>query len=79
MNNTTPKYLKTNNMTAVELLVRQLFGAKRINIEEAIEKVKEMEKQQIIQAYCNGCKNPLLNKTHEEKAEQYYTETFKNK
>jgi ABC-type thiamine transport system substrate-binding protein len=32
--------------TAVEWLSSQLFGAKRINIGEAIEQAKEIEKQQ---------------------------------
>jgi len=36
--------------TAVEWLSSQLFGAKRINIGEAIEQAKEMEKEQIIDA-----------------------------
>lgn len=37
---------KIIKQSAVEWLISQLFGAKRINIEEAIEQAKEMEKQQ---------------------------------
>jgi hypothetical protein len=70
-------------MTAVEKLEISLLGLisfdseeLRAKYKERIGQAKEMEKQQIIDAYCNGCKNPLLNKTHEEKAEKYYNETF---
>jgi hypothetical protein len=70
-------------MTAVEKLEISLLGLisfdseeLRAKYKERIGQAKEMEKQQIIDAYCNGCKNPLLNKTHEEKAEKYYSETF---
>jgi len=34
------------------------------------------EKQDIIDAYCNGCKNTGLYKTHEEKATYYFTQKY---
>lgn len=44
---------------AVEWLASQLFGAKRINIEEAIEQAKDMERQQLI-----DCGNSCALKQH---------------
>ena len=44
------------------------YGIKRVKL---IEQAKEMEKEQIIEAYCNGDDNIG--------AEQYYNETFKSK
>ena len=68
--------------TAVEWLEKQLQKEEYIEkfgcVTYIINQAKEMEKQQIEYAYCNGCKNPLLNKTHEEKAEKYYKKTYNN-
>jgi len=71
--------------TAVEWLYEKIKsnidaedGSMNMNwlYDDTFQQAKEMEKKQIVEAYCNGCKNPLLYKTHEEKAEQYYNETF---
>ena len=63
-------------MTAAEWLIKELkdFGYYTYNLEKLCEQAKEMEKQQIINAYdymrCIG---------NFESGEQYYNETFKNK
>lgn len=60
--------------TAVEYLVEQLLP-KALSAEQYyhIEQAKEMEKQQIIDAYNNGQQIPPF-----EYAEQYYNEKFKS-
>jgi len=62
--------------TAVEWLESQLFELRNptLNQIEILKQAKEMEKQQIIDAYNNGQQIPPF-----EYAEQYYKETFKNK
>ena len=50
-----------NNMDAYKFIIRRA---------EIFEQAKEMEKEQIIEAYCNGDDNIS--------AEQYYNETFKS-
>ena len=73
------KILKQNKMeqTAVNWLVRQL--SKEWTLEDRdlylIDQAKEMEKQQIIDAYVNG----EHQQGFEAEAEQYYNKTFKNK
>jgi hypothetical protein len=65
-------------MTAVEWLEEQLIGKNGINVlKDTFNQAKEMEKQQIIEAYNNGCIHTLKDKM--KKGEQYYNETFKNK
>jgi hypothetical protein len=69
--------------TAIEWLVEQLegddamiarvIGLKKYN--EIYKKAKEMEKQQIIDAYINGGHQHRF----KAEAEEYYNETFKNK
>jgi hypothetical protein len=73
----------SNKQTAVQEaidLIKQDYEANgRLRLAfvlQTLNNTKERGKQQVIDAYCNGCKNPLLNKTHEEKAEQYYTQTY---
>jgi hypothetical protein len=45
-----------------------------------LAEAKEIEKQQIIDAYREGCFDNILDEnTDKVRAEQYYTETFKNK
>jgi hypothetical protein len=64
--------------TAVEWLLEQLTMA---NFEEqkiAINKAKEMEKQQIIDAYETAMETDVYN-TPLKIGEQYYNETFKDK
>jgi hypothetical protein len=65
--------------TAVEFAVEQLeqlipFGH-QLAIRIILEQAKEIEKQQIIDAYWEGSSNW----DNETEAEQYYNETFKNK
>jgi hypothetical protein len=60
--------------TAVEWLKEKWYSNERIT-DETFEKAKEMEKQQIVDAYQQGYntayfRNPLSK-------EQYYNETFK--
>ena len=73
-------------MTAVEWLVDQLkstkkkyMGYKNIDIDykEIIEQAKEMEKEQIIDAWDDGCyQSSDFPRTSD--AERYYNETFKS-
>lgn len=56
--------------TAVKWLVEQICGDHTSEWQKQIEQAKEMEKQQIIEAYCNGDDNIS--------AQQYYNETFKS-
>ena len=73
--------------TAVEWLVEQLliYGDKAFNKEislgqyhikkqELIEQAKQMEKEQIVNSYLQGCFDEELDHN---KAEQYYNETYK--
>ncbi len=61
--------------TAVEWLIEQMYK-ECINIftDEEIEQAKEMEKEQIIDAYDDGNPNGFIDKN----GEQYYNETFKS-
>lgn len=63
-------------MTAVEFLSEQMrltnIEGLRFKLWDAIEQAKEMEKQQIVDAY-ETSHISMMN------AEQYYNETFKNK
>jgi len=56
-------------MTAVEWLMENLHTAK-----DPFKQAKEMEKQQIIDAWDNGCEDDGII----DNAEQYYNETFKS-
>ena len=78
------------NETAVEWLAKQfdsiveLYPSQFEKINNAIDKAKEMEKQNIKNAYENGDRNGAervyYNSDRDDKsAEQYYNETFKNK
>ncbi len=65
-------------MTAVEWLTEKLrieFGFVFSN--NILEQAKEMEKQQIIDAYEEGFNNAYF--SNPLNPEQYYNETFKNK
>lgn len=68
-------------MTAVEWLVRQL--SKEWTLEDRdlylIEQAKEIFEQQIENAFNKGFSTTQWDKTKENKAEQYYNETFKSK
>jgi len=63
--------------TAFEWLIDQLFKLRypTLNQIEIMEQAKEMEKQQIIDAYQQGFNNAYFNNPLSK--EQYYNETFK--
>ena len=65
--------------TAVEWLISQLNkqGFAQVVTDEEINKAKEMEKEQIMDAYENGVKETNSRCEYQD-AEQYYTETFKS-
>jgi hypothetical protein len=73
--------------TAIEWLVEQLegddsmiarvIGLKKYN--EIYKKAKEMEKQQIIDAYDAGLFDGSMDDVNDRIYKQYYNETFKNK
>jgi hypothetical protein len=52
-----------------------------IEMSDALEKAKEMEKEQIIEAHFNGCETGEMfnneNRAFITDSEQYYNETFK--
>jgi hypothetical protein len=58
--------------TAVEWLLDSLdYNQNMLGIKEIIDQAKEMEREQIIEAYCNGDDNIS--------AQQYYNETYESK
>ena len=60
--------------TAVEWLMEQICGDHTSEWQEQIEQAKAMEKEQIIDAWDNGCEDDGII----DNAEQYYNETFKS-
>ena len=66
--------------TAVEWLVEQIDIKNPNWLKEEIEKAKEMEKQQIVDAHGNKTKNSrgISNYTYILTGEEYYKKTFKN-
>ena len=58
--------------TAVEFLLEKFKSQNTLLFADDWEQAKEMEKQQIIDAYWEGCSNW----DSEKEAEQYYNETF---
>jgi predicted TIM-barrel fold metal-dependent hydrolase len=72
------EYKEIMKETAVEWLVDCLnnYDSKMIELfNYEIKRAKEMEKQQIIDAYSEGDVNGIMD--NEMKSEQYYNETFK--
>ena len=67
--------------TAVEILVQDLekLGIHLFDeVQEAVDKALEMEKEQIIDAFWNGDNtNCIAEQNAKEFAEKYYNETFK--
>jgi 23S rRNA G2445 N2-methylase RlmL len=64
-------------MTAIEWLVEQFEQVHtQRKWKEIIEQAKEMEKQQIIDAYVNGDIDAGIYAATKKNAEQYYNETF---
>ena len=74
-------------MTAVEWLENkindelEIYNNQWLLIENFIEQAKEMEKQQISNAWLSAWKdsmlNPLEDKYYQPEAEQYFNETYK--
>jgi hypothetical protein len=69
-------------LTAVQWLIHQLITENEVSLKgenyKLFELAKAMEKEQIIDAYKEGCfDNILSEKTDKIRAEQYYNETFK--
>ena len=68
-------------MTAVEWLVKQYENNFPLTF-DAIEQAKEMEKEQIVEAYLKGyleeIPNPSASHYYKDMAEQYYKATFKS-
>jgi len=60
--------------SAVQWLVDNLSTISYIEFYEEIEKAKEIEKEQIIDAYSEGDINGIMD--NRKMAEQYYNETF---
>ena len=82
---TTMEPLNQNEMkqTAVEWLIEQLtpsISLQQKHIDEYKKQAKEMEKEQIKDAWLSAWKdsmlNPLEDKFYEPEAEQYYNETY---
>jgi len=59
--------------TAVEWLVEQICGDHTEQWQKEIDQAKEMEKEQIIDAWINGA---LDTNAYTDFAEQYYNQTF---
>ncbi len=75
-NNTTTKPLNQNRMkTAVEWLVEQICGDHTEQWQKEIEQAKEMEKEQIMQAFEAAEKYCGKDFLH---GDLYYNETFKS-
>lgn len=69
---------KNKNITAVEWLEQK--GLEGFISPEDFEKAKEMEREQIIEAFWNGDNTDCLSEQNsKEFAEQYYNETYGNK
>jgi hypothetical protein len=62
--------------TAVEFLESKIFGTDTFSLSEVFEQAKEMEKQQIIDAWNDGGFGGGQFTTTHDTAEQYYNETF---
>jgi len=72
--------------TAVEWLFDELPKIKELPFDEQanailnfFDKAKQMEKEQIVESYCQGCLDISKNENifPRETSEQYYNETFK--
>ena len=70
--------------TAVEWFQEQIIkivnGKCELSEIEIYNKAKQIEKEQIVEAYCNGCLDITKDENifPRETSEQYYNETFKS-
>jgi hypothetical protein len=73
--------MSNKKQTAVEWLYKQLNGLNKQILDDYFQIVfsqaKEMEKQQIIHAYNQGCLDTL--KDGMKRGDQYYNETYETK
>ena len=68
-----------HTQTAVEWLECELKKIPFINVIEVFERAKQMEKEQIIDAYKEGCFDNILDETTDTiRAKNYYNETYEN-
>lgn len=69
------------NQTAIEWLIENshIIPKNELNKRELIKQVKEIEKQQIIDAWHDGYNNQSPMIDEENCGKQYYNEIFKNK
>lgn len=65
--------------TAVEW-IEETIGKDNMGnfLKDVLEKAKEMEKEQIMDAFNQGFATPQWDKEKENKAKQYYEKTFKS-
>jgi len=73
--------MKTAIEELQEMVESKLTMPMGLSFKELFEQAKEIEKQQIIDAWLSAWKdsmiNPLKDKYYQPDAEQYYNETFK--
>ena len=66
--------------TAVEWLTQKLPQIQQEGLRDILEQAKEMEREQIMDAYIQGCEKGEMfnneNRAFTTDAEQYYNETF---
>ena len=72
--------MSNKQITAVEWLFEQVWITPVSELPKILEQAKELEKQQIIDAWLSAWKdsmiNPLEDKYYKPEANQYYTETY---
>lgn len=61
-------------LTAVEWLVNEIFAGHTNAWQEEIKKAKQIEKEQMDDAYCQGCKDFIENNI---KVGRYYSKIYK--
>lgn len=72
--------MSDKKQTAVEWLEEQLYSAKELDLAGVIEQAKQMEKEQMIDAFGVGCHHESKRLVgYQDDAEQYYNETYGSK
>jgi hypothetical protein len=68
-------------MTSIEYLEKEYNENKGFLGSSNFEQAKQMHKDEIIEGYCNGCKDIIHNESifPRETSEQYYEDTYGNK
>jgi hypothetical protein len=71
------EWINLDSMFELNYIDKKTFW---IKLNELQVKAKEMEKEQIIESYCQGCFDIIEDECifPRETAEEYYNETFKN-